>query len=63
MTDPDEGEITLPGCPARSGRRGRALLAALWWLLPRRVWGIFFVTSATLLRWHRDLVARKWAYP
>jgi hypothetical protein len=36
MTDPDEGEITLPGCPARSGRRDRALLAALWRLLPRR---------------------------
>ena len=39
------------------------LLAALSRLLPRRSWSIFFVTPATLLRWHRDLAARKWAYP
>jgi len=31
--------------------------------LPRRSQSIFFVTPATLLRWHRDLVARKWTYP
>jgi putative transposase len=38
----------------------RALLAAFSRVLPRRAWGSFFVTSATLLRWHRELVARRW---
>jgi transposase len=41
----------------------RALLAAFSRVLPRRVWGSFFVTPATLLRWHRELVARRWTYP
>jgi transposase len=41
----------------------RALLSAFGQVLPRRVWGSFFVTPATLLRWHRELVARRWTYP
>jgi putative transposase len=41
----------------------RLLLAVLSRHLPRRSWKVFFVTPATLLRWHRDLVARKWTYP
>ena len=41
----------------------RVLLAALSRLLPRTRWNAFFVTPATLLRWHRELIARKWTYP
>ena len=41
----------------------RVLLAALSRLLPRPSWSVFFVTPATLLRRHRNLIARKWTYP
>jgi putative transposase len=41
----------------------RALLAALSQALPRRRWSILLVTPATILRWHRRLVTRKWAQP
>ena len=40
----------------------RALLAALGRLMDRRRWGGCFVQPETLLRWHRDLVRRKWIY-
>jgi putative transposase len=41
----------------------RLWLAALSRLVPRRQWGeVFPVTPATLLAWHRRLVARKWDY-
>jgi len=41
----------------------RLWLAALSRLAGRRWWPeVFPVTPATLLRWHRDLVARKWDY-
>jgi hypothetical protein len=52
----------------RQGRRpdlqpaDRVLLAALSRLLRRPSWGAFFMTPATLLRWHRDLIARRWTY-
>ena len=42
----------------------RALLAAFSRALSRRAWRrSAFVTPATLLRWHRELVARRWTYP
>jgi putative transposase len=41
----------------------RVWLAALSRLVNRRLWPqVFPVIPATLLRWHRDLVARKWDY-
>ena len=41
----------------------RAVLAGLARLLPCRRLGRFFVQPATLLRWHRDLVAKRWTCP
>src|SRR5215813_4146512 len=42
----------------------RALLAAFSRVLRRQAWRrSAFVTPATLLPWHRELVARRWTYP
>src|SRR5262245_5048100 len=58
--------------PADSARRqvvrprytpaDRLVLATLAKLLPRGRWPVFLITPATLLRWHRELVARRWTY-
>jgi len=41
----------------------RLWLAALSRLVSRRRWAeVFPVTPATILRWHRNLIARKWDY-
>jgi hypothetical protein len=41
----------------------RAVPATLARLVSRDRWGVLLVTPATLVRWHRDLVARSWTYP
>ena len=38
----------------------RVFLAAASRVMPRDRWVAFLVTPATLLRWHRELVRRKW---
>jgi len=43
-------------------RRDRLLLAAASGLLRREHWRSFPVSPQTLLRWHRELVRRKWTY-
>jgi putative transposase len=41
----------------------RALLAALARALPRSAYTGLSVRPATLLRWHRQMVRRRWTYP
>jgi putative transposase len=43
-------------------RRDRLLFAAAGGLLPRGRWSVLLVSPQTLLRWHRELVRRKWRY-
>jgi putative transposase len=40
----------------------RALFAGLARLLPGELWACWLVTPATLLAWHRRLVAEHWTY-
>jgi putative transposase len=47
----------------RLNDRDRGVLAGLARVLDRRRWPAFFVTPATLLAWHRRLIARHWTYP
>lgn len=46
----------------RLRRIDKVLLAAAGHLLPRDRWSSFLVTPQTLVRWHRELVRRKWTY-
>src|SRR6266568_2051631 len=46
----------------RLSRLDRVLMVAASHLLPRERWSSFLVTPQTLLRWHRELVRKKWAY-
>ena len=41
----------------------RVFLIAASRLLPRSRWQSFLVKPTTLLRWHRQMVARRWTYP
>ena len=41
----------------------RALLSALSRLLPAPLRRVRMVSTRTLLRWHHQLVARRWTYP
>jgi putative transposase len=43
-------------------RADRALFAALSRVVPQMAWTSLVVKPETLLRWHRQLVARRWTY-
>ncbi len=43
-------------------RADRALLASLSRSLPQTAWSAFSFKPETLLRWHRQLIARRWTY-
>jgi putative transposase len=47
---------------AKLRRRDKLFPAAMSRMLPRERWAAFIVTPATLVRWHRELVRRKWTY-
>ena len=51
-------QVTRP----RLNRLDRVLLAAASRRLPKSSWSSFLVKPETLLRWHRELVRRKWTY-
>lgn len=46
----------------RLRRFDRAFLAAASRALPRPAWASFVVSPQTLLRWHREMLRRKWTY-
>jgi putative transposase len=46
----------------RLRRRDRLFMAAMSKTLPRARWSSFVVSPQTLLRWHRELVRRKWTF-
>jgi hypothetical protein len=46
----------------RLTRADRALFATLSRAVPRTVWANLAIKPDTLLRWHRQLVARRWTY-
>ncbi len=46
----------------RLRRLDRLLLAAASRALPRGAWQTFLVSPSTLLRWHRELVRRRWTF-
>jgi putative transposase len=49
-----------PGLSSEALAPRQLFLTAASRILPRRRWSSFVVTPATLLRWHRELVRRKW---
>jgi putative transposase len=47
---------------SRLRRRDRVFMAVMSRALPRARWSSFVVGPQTLLRWHRELVRRKWTF-
>src|SRR6266536_4854504 len=57
---PRAGDPPPPG--PKLAPADRALLTALSRSLPRPAWTVFRFKPETLLRWHRQLIARRWTY-
>jgi hypothetical protein len=55
-------ELAMLRRHARRPRLSRADRALLSRSVPRVDWAVFSVKPETLLRWHRQLVARRWTY-
>lgn len=50
-------------CPRpKLRRRDRIVIVALAGLVSKERWSAFIITPATVLRWHRELVRRKWTF-
>ena len=54
--------LNRKACRPKLSRLDKLFLAAASRILPRERWSSFVVTPTTLLRWHRELVRRKWTY-
>ena len=54
--------LSRKGGRPRLHRIDKVFLAACSRALPKQRWGSFVVAPSTLLRWHRELVARKWTH-
>jgi putative transposase len=54
--------LSRKACRPKLSRLDKLFLAAASRILPRERWSSFVVTPTTLLRWHRELVRRKWTY-
>jgi putative transposase len=54
--------LNRKACRPKLSRLDKLFLAAASRILPKERWSSFIVTPTTLLRWHRELVRRKWTY-
>jgi putative transposase len=54
--------LNRKACRPKLSRLDKLFLAAASRILPKERWSSFIVMPTTLLRWHRELVRRRWTY-